>query len=263
MTIRTTLMTTLAAAALLSGAALAQSTETDMETDAEGAELSAEEGTDPLLVEEGGEMTAETEAETDGDTTTMTVPIQDTADAPATDEDGTGAMGDEPEMATDEDAMEATDDSTMTAETEGDASTTTVPVESAETDAGEAEATEDTMTAEIAEAGPTDTSGVYGAFGQTLVSDLIGRDVIGADGEDMGEVDQLVNFDGTANAVVGIGGFLGFGEHDVAIPLSNFTMTEEGLMLDSMTEEQLRAMEEWDPALGTEMDRALTVEDAI
>ncbi|WP_205790312.1 PRC-barrel domain-containing protein [Microvirga makkahensis] len=52
-------------------------------------------------------------------------------------------------------------------------------------------------------------------------SDLIGRDVYGANNEDIGEInDVLVDRSGRVTAVVlGVGGFLGIGEKDVAVPM--------------------------------------------
>jgi hypothetical protein len=55
-------------------------------------------------------------------------------------------------------------------------------------------------------------------------SRLIGLDVYGADNEKIGDVnDILVDRQGTADAVVvGVGGFLGIGEKNVALPYSAF-----------------------------------------
>lgn len=52
-------------------------------------------------------------------------------------------------------------------------------------------------------------------------SDLIGRDVYGADNQDIGEVnDVLLNRNGQVEAlVIGVGGFLGIGESNIAVPL--------------------------------------------
>lgn len=52
-------------------------------------------------------------------------------------------------------------------------------------------------------------------------SDLIGRDVYGADNQDIGEVnDVLLNRSGQVEAlVIGVGGFLGIGESNIAVPL--------------------------------------------
>jgi hypothetical protein len=87
-------------------------------------------------------------------------------------------------------------------------------------------------------------------------------EVMAMDGDDVGEVDQLVSFDGEPNAIVGMGGFLGLGERDIAIPLERFTMTEDGLVLEDASEAELEAMQEWDGETGAEMQQDLTVEEA-
>jgi hypothetical protein len=49
-------------------------------------------------------------------------------------------------------------------------------------------------------------------------------------------------------AVLGIGGFLGIGEHTVSLPLTDFTIDREqnALLLDGRTEEELENMQEVD-----------------
>lgn len=52
-------------------------------------------------------------------------------------------------------------------------------------------------------------------------SELVGRDVYGANNEDIGEInDVLIDRSGRVTAVLlGVGGFLGLGEKDVAVPM--------------------------------------------
>ena len=58
------------------------------------------------------------------------------------------------------------------------------------------------------------------APGQMLASDLRGTTVYGANGERIGDIsDMLVERDGrTVAVIVGVGGFLGIGQKDVAVP---------------------------------------------
>lgn len=58
--------------------------------------------------------------------------------------------------------------------------------------------------------------------GAWRVSDLQGKTVYSADGSNIGEInDVLVSQDGSVNAVIiGVGGFLGIGEKDVAVNMS-------------------------------------------
>ena len=68
-------------------------------------------------------------------------------------------------------------------------------------------------------AGPFVTVPEHGAW---RVSDLEGKQVYGTDGENIGSIsDVLVSQDGSVNAVIiGVGGFLGIGEKDVAVDMS-------------------------------------------
>ncbi|MGR3539954.1 MAG: PRC-barrel domain-containing protein [Hasllibacter sp.] len=85
----------------------------------------------------------------------------------------------------------------------------------------------------------------YSMFDDTLVNDLVGMDVLAADGEDIGEIDNIGLMGDRLVAIVGVGGFLGLGEHDVALPLERFTMTGEGAMVN-MSATLLESMDEYD-----------------
>ena len=85
----------------------------------------------------------------------------------------------------------------------------------------------------------------YETFYESRVDEIVGMDVLAEAGEDVGEVDSLAVMGDGLVAIVGVGGFLGLGEHDVALPLEAFTMTEDGLML-GMAAEELENMEQYD-----------------
>ncbi len=73
--------------------------------------------------------------------------------------------------------------------------------------------------------------------------DYDGKDVVNAQGDKVGEVDKLVVSTGDQKvyAVVGVGGFLGIGEKDVAIPLEQLQPQGENLALSSgMTKDELK-----------------------
>ena len=82
-----------------------------------------------------------------------------------------------------------------------------------------------------------------------LANDLIGSNVYSPDGDTIGDVDDLsVNFDGTVDGVViGVGGFLGIGEKDVAVEMGSLSTTtdENGNMrlTSSATKTDLEAAE--------------------
>lgn len=83
------------------------------------------------------------------------------------------------------------------------------------------------------------------SFSGMLVGDIVGQNIVGSNGEDLGTVDYVIDNGGEMAVVVGVGGFLGIGQHEVAIPLSDITQGGEGsLMLNAMTEDDLKALPE-------------------
>jgi sporulation protein YlmC with PRC-barrel domain len=69
--------------------------------------------------------------------------------------------------------------------------------------------------------------------GQVLASEFIGKAVYNGDGDDaqsIGELNDLIlTPDGTVHAaVIGVGGFLGVGQKDVAIPASHLKLSVRG-----------------------------------
>jgi sporulation protein YlmC with PRC-barrel domain len=67
------------------------------------------------------------------------------------------------------------------------------------------------------------------ASGQWLASDLMGLNVVGSNNENIGSVsDLLVDEEGNIHAaIVGVGGFLGIGQKDVAISFESFNITRD------------------------------------
>jgi len=89
------------------------------------------------------------------------------------------------------------------------------------------------------------TAGVFPMANDT--KNLIGKNVYGANGNQVGEVNNLlVGADGRVHAaVVEFGGFLGIGEHKVAIPWDQLTVTRDRVTTN-MTEDQVKAAPQWD-----------------
>lgn len=91
---------------------------------------------------------------------------------------------------------------------------------------------------------------------QWLASKFMGTDVIGTDDAKIGDVsDVLFDKQGKVDAlIVGVGGFLGIGQKDIALPISSFqvvaansgknTTSSDQLRL-SMTKDQLTQMAEF------------------
>ncbi|NIZ09966.1 PRC-barrel domain-containing protein [Pseudooceanicola sp. HF7] len=84
---------------------------------------------------------------------------------------------------------------------------------------------------------------------------LIGTDVKSSDGETIGEVDNVVLVDGKEMAIVGVGGFLGLGEHDVAMPLGDLQWSGEELQAKAYSKAELEGMAEFDPEMGEEISQ--------
>lgn len=72
-----------------------------------------------------------------------------------------------------------------------------------------------------APAAPSARSDQMPASGQWRASKLIGVDVYNQQNERLGEINELIieKSGRVAGAVIGVGGFLGVGEHDVLVPM--------------------------------------------
>ncbi len=100
------------------------------------------------------------------------------------------------------------------------------------------------VTGELREA--EDEDAVVQPLGKT-VDEVEDMDVVGAGGEEVGEVEEVLA-DGTgqpAALAVEAGGFLGVGEKTVVMPIGEFRVQDDGLAT-SLTKEQLEALPEWD-----------------
>ena len=76
---------------------------------------------------------------------------------------------------------------------------------------------------------------------------LMGKDVYGANGKKLGEIDNLlVGPDNRVHAaVIEFGGFLGMGEHKVAVPWDKLNVTKDRVTAN-MNEDQIKAAPRWD-----------------
>ena len=82
--------------------------------------------------------------------------------------------------------------------------------------------------------------------GWSAKKDILGKAVYNDKNEKIGTVDDLIiSPDRSVSfAIVGVGGFLGMGKHDVAIPVKNLK-GEGKLMLSGATKEALKALPEF------------------
>jgi sporulation protein YlmC with PRC-barrel domain len=99
-------------------------------------------------------------------------------------------------------------------------------------------------------AGAMAVAPVAGTFPMaTEVEKFIGKDVYGAAGEDVGEIENLlIGPDGRVRAaIIEFGGFLGIGENEVAVPWDQLKITGDRATVN-MNKEQVRAMPRWNKA---------------
>jgi sporulation protein YlmC with PRC-barrel domain len=112
----------------------------------------------------------------------------------------------------------------------------------------------DTQTTGSTEAPATTAAGAATSPANSiLVSEFIGQVVYSAANENIGEINDLVmgkDQNGSAVAIIGVGGFLGLGEKDVAIPFADISVTrDENNMMHltiAATKEQLEAAPTFD-----------------
>ena len=82
------------------------------------------------------------------------------------------------------------------------------------------------------------------------VKSLEDKDLMGANSGEVGDIESVVenNADKKRFIVISRGGFLGFFETDVAIPLENVAVRNDQVVLQGLTEEQLKALPKYENA---------------
>ena len=73
---------------------------------------------------------------------------------------------------------------------------------------------------------------------------VLGKDVYNDKNEVVGKAEDLIlsRDKAVSYVILGAGGFLGIGEHDVVIPVNQFKLTGDKLILAGATKESIRAM---------------------
>ena len=80
------------------------------------------------------------------------------------------------------------------------------------------------------------------AKGWSAKKQILGKDVYNDAGEKIGEIDDLIVAPNKSlsYAIVGVGGFLGVGEHQVAVPVSRFKQQMGKIVLRGATKDALK-----------------------
>ena len=83
--------------------------------------------------------------------------------------------------------------------------------------------------------------------GWSVKKNIRGKAVYNDNNEKIGEVDDLIfSRNNSANfAIIGVGGFLGVGKHDVAVPVSELKHENDKLILHDATKDALKSMPEF------------------
>jgi hypothetical protein len=94
--------------------------------------------------------------------------------------------------------------------------------------------------------------------GRVEVDDIIGKDVVNQSDDKIGDVEQIVRHQQTQDlhAVVSVGGFLGMGEKEVAIPLKDLQVIDDEIRAPHFanTEDQLKGLPQYDQSMYQELD---------
>lgn len=81
-------------------------------------------------------------------------------------------------------------------------------------------------------------------MGRSAKKDLIGKDVVNDQKQKIGKIEDLIiSPEKTASfAIIGTGGFIGIGKHDVAIPMQQLQAQDNVLVLPGASKDALKAM---------------------
>jgi sporulation protein YlmC with PRC-barrel domain len=81
------------------------------------------------------------------------------------------------------------------------------------------------------------------AMGWSAKKQILGEDVYNNIGEKVGEINDLIVTPNKAlsYAIVGVGGFLGIGEHEIAVPVGQLKQQEGKIVLPGATKDALKA----------------------
>jgi len=84
--------------------------------------------------------------------------------------------------------------------------------------------------------------------GWSAERDLIGKTVVNDKNDKIGKIDDLIispskeSAPAAPFAIVGVGGFLGMGRHDVVIPMGQFRISNKQVTLPGATKDALKAL---------------------
>ncbi|MGE0313023.1 MAG: PRC-barrel domain-containing protein [Lautropia sp.] len=77
---------------------------------------------------------------------------------------------------------------------------------------------------------------------------LVDADIVGENGNKLGDIEKLVDIDGRLYAVIASGGFLGLGEKETAIPLSALVLRDDKVMAPQVSSGRIDRLRDFDSA---------------
>lgn len=88
------------------------------------------------------------------------------------------------------------------------------------------------------------------ATGWSLKKSVLGKSVYNEEGKTIGKIDDVIVAPDSSisYAIVGAGGFLGLGKHDVSIPVKNFKVENKKITLPGATKDALKALPKFEYA---------------
>ena len=88
------------------------------------------------------------------------------------------------------------------------------------------------------------------ATGWSLKKSVLGKSVYNEEGKSVGKIDDVIVAPDKAvsYAIIGAGGFLGMGKHDVAIPVNQFRVENNKITLPGATKDALKALPKFEYA---------------
>ncbi|HEX2135201.1 MAG TPA: PRC-barrel domain-containing protein [Microvirga sp.] len=83
---------------------------------------------------------------------------------------------------------------------------------------------------------------------QMNVSELTEKDLVGANNDEVGDIERVVesNADKKQYVVIGQGGFLGLFETEVLIPIENVAIKGDQIVLRNLSQEQLKSLPKYE-----------------
>ncbi|CAM4004407.1 PRC-barrel domain-containing protein [Palleronia rufa] len=145
--------------------------------------------------------------------------------------------------------IEQTGEATITLETQEERDARLAQNESGGQSADQSQQSSD-QSAQSSSGGSTDTAepspAASGGGSSMTVGDLLGMDVVTSNGENLGAPEAFVEINGEPNMVLSSGGFLGLGAKQVPVPISRVSVNGEQLVVDSLTESEIEAADDFE-----------------